>query len=190
MSFVVIENKLLNKLISPKMESLQVIKLKFGLTLLIDSLKKGFIIYGISFLLNCFIETIIVHISFLLLRQVSFGWHSSNNLLCIFWSIFAFPFLAFIWRFISFNLALLLVVWIICHLIIWFNGPIGTKINPISNINHRKLLRHKLKKRIILNTVLIIVVPPSFLPYIVLGVGIQTTTLLIQLLKNGVVTNA
>lgn len=189
MNFITYEEKLLNKLISPNMEIVQITRLKFGLYLLLDGIKKGIMIYGIALLLGCFMETMLVHVSFLILRQVSFGWHSTNNLACVLWSILAFPILTFIWGKFYFNFSLLLAICIICCLIIWFSGPIGTQVNILSNLKHKQLLHFKLKRRILLIVFLSIIIPPSIYQYFILGIFIQTVTLLIQILKNGVTVN-
>lgn len=187
MSPITLEERIFSKLISPDMNKLQFIRLKFGLSLLIDSIKKGLIIYGVAHLLNCFFETLIVHIGFLFLRQVSFGWHSSNNLICIIWSIIAFPIFTFLLEinYINNNF-FLFTINLFCLMFLWFNGPIGTQVNSIPNIKHRQILHLKLKKRVLIIVFLSFIVPNFIFPYIVLGVFIQTTTLLIQIIKNGV----
>lgn len=187
MSSITLEDRIFNKLISSDMNKLQIIRLKFGLSLLIDSIKKGLIIYGVAHLLNCFYETLIVHICFLFLRQVSFGWHSSNNLICIIWSIIAFPIFIFTFELnYNSNVFFLFIINLACLMFLWVIGPIGTQVNSISNIKHRQILHHKLKKRVLIIIFLSLLVPSFIFPYIVLGVFIQATTILIQIIKNGV----
>lgn len=171
------------------MRKVETLRLKFGLYLVLDGIKKGILVYGIALLLGNFKETMIVHTSFLIIRQVSFGWHSLSNIGCILWSILSFPIITYIFKQMQFNSFLLFSISSICCIFIWLSGPIGTQVNTISNIKHKQLLHRKLKKRILLITLLYFIFPPTISHYIVLGIMIQTVTLLIQYVKNGVSSN-
>lgn len=187
MNFAPYEERILNKLLSSDMEKLQIVRLQFGFSLLIDSMKKGIIIYGVAILLNCFFETLLVHLSFLILRQVSFGWHSSNSLFCVVWSVVSFPVFTFLLVQSNIHSFIVDIVFISCIVMIWLIGPVGTSVNSLSNLKHRQLLHRKLKKRILVLTLGTLIVPSFFFPYITLGICIQTMTLIIQLKENGVV---
>lgn len=187
MNFMPYEEKILNKLILPNMQAIQILRLKYGLYLVFDGIKKGILVYGTAFILGVFIETLLVHISFLVIRQVSFGWHSANSMGCILWSIFTFPILTYFFRQIYFNSFLLFLISSICCLIVWLIGPVGTQVNTLSNVKHKQLLHRKLKRRILAILFLILILHPIISKYVMLGIGIQIATLLIQCIKNGVV---
>jgi accessory gene regulator B len=123
-----------------------------------------------------------MHITFLILRQVCFGYHFVNNIQCYLWSIILFPVLCQVKYVISANLSLPILFISLILLIVF--APVGTKKNPILNKDHRKYLRKKFWFRVIYILIISFSLPTSFRLFVALGVMIQTLMVLIQYFIN------
>lgn len=85
------ENKIYNFLSDGNHNTLEQPKIRYGVRLIVSNLYSLFVVYGLSFLLDCVLVTIITHFSFFLLRQVTNGYHFSNKYSCIILSLITFP---------------------------------------------------------------------------------------------------
>lgn len=160
-------------------------KIRYGVRIILTELYKAIIVYSVALCLGCFLPTLIIHISFYILRQVSLGFHFLSNIHCIFWSIITFPVMA------AFLVAMPLPSWFIWStgalsiIVIFSKAPIGTIKHPIVNEQHRLYLRKKIQHRLLIVSIAICITPSYFQQFIVLGVFIQCISLLIQLFKGG-----
>lgn len=127
-------------------------KLKFGIQIILAEFNKLLIIYLVSLLLDCIIPTLIVHLSFFLLRQVCFGYHFKSLLTCIGWSMVAFPLAIYylVDFHVNFSVNLLNIIFSILLLMIYILAPKGTNNQPVISKEHRKYLRRKIKIRLLL----------------------------------------
>lgn len=183
MHFTVYEEKILNKLLTVGMESKDKARLKYGLYLVLDSLKKGCIVYLLAFCLGLVKETMLVHFSFLVVRQVSYGWHSSSKIGCLVGSIISFVGAPFLLSHMEISKIILIGISIIILLLTAFIGPIGTKISKLS-MKKRLTLHNKLNRRLGCLFLLILITPFSYCQYIILGIGLQFILILTQYIKN------
>jgi len=165
------------------MDSKEQVKLKFGFYIVADIIKKGLVVYILAALLGVFLKVLIVHFSFLFLRQVTYGWHSRTNKGCILGSVFVFVIFPYAINLVDLSATMVYGSSLIVIASIYLIGPIGTLINPIQD--EKKLLKNKLLIRLFLLLIFMCVIPLGVFQYILVGVTIQLTTLLIQSLKNG-----
>jgi len=181
------ENYILNKLKISKIDHLEYLRLKFGISIIGDFLKKGTIIYGFSLLFNCFAEMLIIHMSFLIIRQVSFGWHSTNNLACLFWSILIFPIFAVVLK-LNFiiNSHSIYIIIISSSVLIYLIGPV-TNVNRIMSLDTKKKLQRKLGLRLVVLFLICFLTNEYLTYYICIGILIQTFAIIAQIIKNGLI---
>lgn len=106
MHFSIYEEKILNQLLTSSMKSKDKARLKYGFYLFLDSLKKGLLIYSFAIYLGIVMETFFVHLSFLFVRQVSYGWHSSSKLGCIIGSMLCFTAVPYVLNYAEMNKAI------------------------------------------------------------------------------------
>lgn len=181
MHFLSIEEKILNRITSDKLTETERVKLRFGFYLVLDTIKKGVLIYLPAIALGILFEVFIVHCSFFILRQVCFGWHGRTNLECLAFSIIFFmvwPLLFTLWNPVFSNNTLY-IAFILLYGLILLVGPIGTKINPLDK-DQKLTLRKKLMTRIFIVFLVYMFVSVSIKPLILLGACIQLTTMVIQ----------
>lgn len=188
MHFSIYEEKILNKLLACGIDSKDKARLKYGFYLFLDSLKKGILVYSLSFFLGVILETFLVHFSFIFVRLVSYGWHSSSRIGCIIGSIIIFTFSPYLFSTIVINKNIFLIITLILLSLLVYIGPVGTKISKIS-VNKGIILHNKLKKRVIFIMILALVIPIYYYKYVILGVILQLITLFIQNIKNEVIQN-
>lgn len=132
MHFSIYEEKILNKLLACGMDNKDKARLKYGFYLILDSLKKGILVYSLSFFLGVILETLLVHFSFLFVRLVSYGWHSTSKIGCIIGSIVSFTFIPYLFRNIVINEVIFLIITLIFSSLLIYIGPVGTKISKLS----------------------------------------------------------
>lgn len=181
-----IETVIVNTLIKQKNYStLDQAKIRYGVRLVLSDFYKFLLVYSVALWLDCLLSTLIVHVTFYILRQVSFGFHFLSTISCIIWSIVAFPIMA------AFLVAMPLPSWLVWGvgvfsvLTIFIKAPLGTAKHPIVNEQHRRYLRKKIQLRLLMVAVAICITPSYYQQFIVLGVFIQSVSLLIQSVKGG-----
>lgn len=188
MHFSIYEEKILNQLLTSGMKSKDKARLKYGFYLFLDSLKKGLLIYSFAIYLGIVMETFLVHLSFLFVRQVSYGWHSSSKLGCIVGSILCFTVVPYVLNHAEMNKATFFIMTVIFLPLLVYIGPVGTSISKFSK-KKSHILHKKLKRRSVLLAVLSLIIPITYYQYIIIGVGLQLITLYIQCIQNGVIEN-
>ncbi|MCS1384845.1 accessory gene regulator B family protein, partial [Lysinibacillus sphaericus] len=178
MHFSIYEEKILNQLLTSSMKSKDKARLKYGFYLFLDSLKKGLLIYSFAIYLEIFMETFLMHISFLFVRQVSYGWHSSSKMGCILGSILCFTVVPYELNHAEMNKDIFFLMTVIFLTLLVYLGPVGTKVSKLSK-KKIHILQKKLKWRIVLLAVLSVIIPITYYQYIITGVGIQLIMLFI-----------
>lgn len=172
-----------NFLINSKHSSLDQVKIKFGVQVILSELYKLSIIYGMAVLFNCFLETFITHLTFYILRQISFGYHLPNNLSCIIWSVISFPMSTIVLSLVYLDPLIIWSIMLLSLTVIFIYAPVGTQKHKILNVMHRKYLRKKLYIRLPIIICCLYFSPLYIQKFIVLGVFIQCIFLVIQLCK-------
>lgn len=183
MQFLPIEERILAKLSNDTLSEKDKIRLRYGFYLVSDTIKKGILIYTPVIFLGLFFEVMIMHVSFFILRQVTFGWHGRTNIECIVFSIIAFIFGPLIINLYPIPSVALLNLSVFVFVTILFIGPKGTKINALDNDETSKL-RKKLLIRVFLLCILFLITPVDLQQYILLGVTTQLISLLVQSFLN------
>lgn len=182
--FLGYEEKVLSKLITDDMEYKDKARLKFGFYLFLDSIKKGVIIYSLATYFGLFLETFLMHSSFLFVRQVSYGWHSSSHVGCILSSVVCFTCIPIFLDYLGINNSIFyLIAVIIIFSVLIYIGPVETKISKLSK-KKTIVLHKKLRRRLLLLAILCLFIPITYYQYIITGVGLQLITLIIQCVKN------
>lgn len=115
------------------MDSKEQVKLKFGFYIIADIIKKGLVIYILAALLGVFLKVLIVHFSFLYMRQVTYGWHSRTHKGCMLGSVFVFVIFPYAINLVDFSAEMVYGSSLIVIASIYLLGPIGTQINPIQD---------------------------------------------------------
>lgn len=178
----IFENIIIGKLIQPDYTEAEKAKIIFGVQLLLTDFYKLIAVYGVSILLDCLLEVFIMHVSFLMLRQVCFGYHFVNNIQCFIWSIVLFPIFCKIQYIISANVCVPILLISIILLVIF--SPVGTKKHPVINQLHKKYLRKKCWYRVIFILIISYLLPQELRLFVSLGVVVQTLLVLIQYILN------
>lgn len=122
-----LENYLVNILIQEKHNNIEREKIVYGVRLILNDLWKVIFIYLIAYCLNCFTATLITHIVFYMLRQVCFGFHFQNNIVCLITSIISLPVGIFFIKSLNREDNYMLFLAIISTLVLLSFAPIGTK---------------------------------------------------------------
>lgn len=160
-------------------------KLKFGIQIFLSEFYKLLVIYLVALLLDCIVPTLIIHLSFFLLRQVCLGYHFNNLYICLICSVLAFPIAAHYiaildFSFSTFNLYLGILLLVS---IIYILAPRGTENQPIINQKHLSYLRQKMTLRLLLLFVAFSFSPLQIKLFIIYGVFLEVIMLIIQTLK-------
>lgn len=183
MRFLPIEEKILTKLSNDSLSEKDQIRLRYGFYLVSDAIKKGIFIYIPTILLGLFLEFLVMHCSFFIVRQVTFGWHGRTSFECIVFSIIAFFICPFLLTFLLIPLTDMVILSVLVFGVILFIGPKGTKINTLNGVEISKL-RKKLLFRVFLLGGIFFIIPIHLQKYLLLGVIIQLIALLVQSFLN------
>ena len=132
----------------------------YNIQVMIINLEKVFIIYGLAIFLGCLVQTMIMHSTFLLLRQCAGGWHAKHSMSCTMFSVLIFditPKLVLDYHFtLAAKPSFFLYAISICLITIVFQyAPADTEINPLVNLKTRKF--KKLKSLIVIVLLLLVV---------------------------------
>ncbi|MEL4024856.1 accessory gene regulator ArgB-like protein [Lysinibacillus endophyticus] len=160
-------------------------KLRFGIQIVLAEINKLLIIYLVAFLLDCFVPTLITHLSFLLLRQVCLGYHFKNLYICIAWSLIAFPIaINFLTnQFGNLSAIFLYIGFCILLLFIYILAPQGTENQPIISEKHRSYLRKQMNIRLFILIGVFCFSPEEMKVLISYGVFLEVFMLITQKIK-------
>lgn len=180
-----LENYLVNILIQEKHNYIEREKIVYGVRLILNDFWKVIIIYLIAYCLNCFTATFITHIVFYMLRQVCFGFHFQNNIVCLITSIISLPVGIFFIKSLNREDNYMLFLAIISTLVLLSFAPIGTKKRPVFNQNHRVFLRKKLFVRLLILWTISILLHEDFQYFILYAIVLIAVSILTQKILGG-----
>lgn len=180
-----LENYLVNILIQEKHNYIEREKIVYGVRLILNDFWKVIIIYLIAYCLNCFTATLITHIVFYMLRQVCFGFHFQNNIVCLITSIISLPVGIFFIKSLNREDNYMLFLAIISTLVLLSFAPIGTKKRPVFNQNHRVFLRKKLFVRLSILWTISILLHEDFQYFILYAIVLIAVSILTQKILGG-----
>lgn len=159
------------------LEQVDYLKIRLGMQVFVINLFKGLITYGLAILLNIFLYTLTVHITYLVLRRFSHGAHAKTSLLCHVQNIIFFIFLP--WLIVKYDIPFLFMLFL--YILGWFlvlkYAPAATRKQPIKQSRVKGL---KMKSLLVMTLylVLILLVPNPFNLLIAYGAILQSITLL------------
>lgn len=175
------------KLFSKRMDLVPIdqVKLIFGWRLFVTDAKKLVVMYGLSLMLGCFTETLLLHASFYFFRQVAFGVHSKNFWTCLIVSCLVFPFSALLLKDLQLSNLQIWLLFSVGTLPLLCFAPVGTAVNAIRGAAHARYLRKKMYVRLCILALLILLLPVSIHKYLVAGLLIEAFTLIIPIIQKG-----
>ncbi|EGQ4122252.1 accessory regulator AgrB [Staphylococcus pseudintermedius] len=156
---------------------IEFLKVRLGMQVVVINSFKAVVTYGLALLLNIFLYTLIVHLTFLSLRTYSHGAHAKTSMLCHVQNIASFVVLP--WLIVQYDISFqfLLSLSILAAMIVIKYAPAATKKRPIAP---RRVKGLKIKSIIvfILLMTLAFIVPTPYNRFVVYGVLLQSFTLL------------
>ncbi|EGQ0287938.1 accessory gene regulator AgrB [Staphylococcus pseudintermedius] len=156
---------------------IEFLKVRLGMQVVVINSFKAVVTYGLALLLNIFLYTLIVHLTFLALRGYSHGAHAKTSMLCHVQNIASFVVLP--WLIVQYDISFqfLLSLSILAAIIVIIYAPAATKKRPIVPGRVKGL---KIKSIIvfIILIALAFIIPAPYNRFVVYGVLLQSFTLL------------
>lgn len=117
------------------------LKINYGLTILLVNLSKALAIYLSAIIFGVFLETLLSHVTFCILRHNNYGFHFENSLICTLFGIFSFPISAVLLNWMNFRFSLLglVIVSITFIAVTWRFAPSYTKYVGKDVGNHSRI---------------------------------------------------
>ena len=143
--------------------------IQYGLEILLINLSKLTIIYGIAYLTKQLIPTLIVHLSYMLLRRYSFGLHSLSSFVCTVTSIALFNIIPYFFKELILPTPLIFLISFFIFVSIVRYSPADTENNPLVDSAKRKKLRIKSIICCMLLLLIVAFVPATIKTLILLG---------------------
>lgn len=178
------EEKIINTF-SKQMElpHLDKVKLIYGLRLVFMDFKKLIFMYTVAFLIGCFIETLLIHASFFVFRQVAFGVHSQNFYVCLIVSSITFPTTAFLLINLKLSTNYIWIIYLIAAIPLLLFAPLGSAVNAIRGKKHVLYLRKRICLRLGILGVIVLFIPSTITKFLVTGLLIEAITIMISLIQ-------
>ncbi|MBC1605042.1 regulator [Listeria rocourtiae] len=147
---------------------------KYGVEIFLVNVTKGITVYLAAALLGMIWQTLVVHISYLIVRRHSFGLHAKTSLGCTITSVVMFVVLPYFVKDIQLSGWMIVVISVFILLNIAIYSPSDTENMPLFNAQKR----HDLRRKSILNTFIVFLaiylVPiESFKGLMLLGLSLQ-----------------
>ncbi|MFJ7837919.1 accessory gene regulator B family protein [Lysinibacillus sphaericus] len=181
-----LENIITKALIQENHNEIEKEKIRFGIQLIVNDIWKILFIYIVAFLLNCFMATLITHITFIVLRQVSFGFHFQSSIICLVASIVSLPIGLYIIDSNHINADhFIFLIGILSTLFLLLIAPVGTTKRPVFNQNHRNYLRKQLFIRLSILWTIIFVLKGDYQLFILYAINLLAISVLIQKIFGG-----
>lgn len=178
-----LEKSITNVLIQENHNEIEREQISFGVKIILNDLWKFIIVYLIALQLNCLLPTLITHLVFYVLRQVCFGFHFENNLICLIASVIALPIGGyFINNIYSQNNYIIIVGAILTFVLVLF-APANTAKRPVYNLEHKIYLKKKLIVRLLIIWAAIFLANDVVDLFISYGIILITISVLIQKIK-------
>lgn len=144
--------------------------MRYGLETLYLTITKMVVIFLTSYLLGIFKETILLLITYNIIRSQSFGIHASKSIYCLISSLIMFIGGALICKYCVLPFELTLVLSIICNICLLFYAPADTHKRPLVNVKKRKRFKFVSFSLGIIYTMLIVIFKDySIVNYLLFG---------------------
>lgn len=156
------------------LEELEFLKIKLGLEVILINLTKGFVVYGLAIILNVFFLTLLLHVSYLLIRSKSFGLHAQSSMMCTFISVFIFILIPWMTKDMILGPLIIFIVFLISLICLFRYAPADTEKQPLIGSKNRERLRRQAISRCSGLAVIALLFAKNFVgTMITFGVGIQ-----------------
>lgn len=116
-------------------------EINYGLSCLLLSISKIFVILLIAYFLNVFKYTLTAFISFALVRNFASGIHAESSIICLIVSLSLFLGITYVSMLIQPNLIMIAVLFIISFILLYRYSPADTEKRPLTNAKLRKRLK-------------------------------------------------
>lgn len=152
---------------------------KYGVEIFLVNVTKGIIVYLAAALLGMLWQTLVVHLSYLMIRRHSFGLHAKTSLGCTITSVVMFVILPYFVKEVQLSEWMIVLISGLILLNIAIFAPSDTENMPLFNAQKR----HDLRRKSIFNTILVGVIAclltgfPEMQVLILLGGIIQVLTI-------------
>lgn len=125
------------------LNELEFLKMKLGLEVILINITKGIVIYGLAIILNVFLCTALLHGSYLVIRNKSFGLHARSSLMCTMISILLFVIIPLWGKDIILNQFMIFIVFFVSFCCLFRYAPADTEKLPLIGVKKRERLRLK-----------------------------------------------
>ncbi|PNZ70763.1 histidine kinase [Staphylococcus croceilyticus] len=159
------------------LDHIQFLKVRLGLQVVVSNLAKTIVTYGAAIIFHTFLYTLITHVSYFLIRHYAHGAHARSSLLCHVQNLILFVGLPWLVVYFSINLGIMYTVASLALLLIIVYAPVATKKQPIpQHLRARKKILAIIFSLLLI--VLSLVMPEPYKQLILLGVTLESITLL------------
>jgi accessory gene regulator B len=181
-----LENIITKNLIQENHSEMEKEKIRFGIRLIVNDIWKILFIYIVAFILNCFMATLITHITFIVLRQVCFGFHFQNSVICLVASIVSLPIGLYIITSTTMDTDyLIFLIGFLSTFLLLLLAPVGTTKRPVFNQNHRNYLRKQLFIRLSALWILILILKGDYQLFILYAINLIAISVLTKKILGG-----
>lgn len=125
---------------------------KYGVEIFLVNVTKGIIVYLAAALLGMLWQTLVVHLSYLMIRRHSFGLHAKTSLGCTITSVVMFVILPYFVKEVQLSEWMIVLISGLILLNIAIFSPSDTENMPLFNAKKR----HVLRRKSILNTIFVL----------------------------------
>lgn len=122
-------------------EELEIIA--YGLESIYLVITKAIIIFTLAYILGILKETLILLLTYNIIRTQAFGIHASRSIYCLISSILMFIGGAYLCIYLTLPLKIIMIISLMCNLLILMYAPADTHKRPL--INERKRMKFKYK---------------------------------------------
>lgn len=129
------------------LEELEFLKIKLGLEVILINLTKGLVVYGLAITLNVFSLTLILHGSYLLIRNKSYGLHANSSAMCTFMSVLLFVFIPLMIKNIILGPVFVSITFLVAFWCLSKYAPADTEKQPLIGAHNREKLRLQALRR-------------------------------------------
>ncbi|MBC1273636.1 accessory gene regulator B family protein [Listeria booriae] len=116
---------------------------KYGVEIFLVNVTKGIIVYLAAALLGMLWQTLVVHLSYLMIRRHSFGLHAKTSLGCTITSVVMFVILPYFVKEVQLSEWMIVLISGLILLNIAIFAPSDTENMPLFNAQKRHVLRRK-----------------------------------------------
>ncbi|MBC6309047.1 regulator [Listeria sp. FSL L7-1582] len=147
---------------------------KYGVEIFLVNVTKGITVYLAAALLGMIWQTLIVHLSYLMIRRHSFGLHAKTSLGCTITSVVMFVVLPYFVKDVQLSGWMIVLISVLILMNIAIFSPSDTENMPLFNAQKRHVLRIKSVFNTFFIIIVISIIPNEYFKSLVLlGLALQ-----------------